>query len=70
MVDQVKATPKTNPFVVHISVEESRTENVALVVNHIKEKQLKRTQFVSLSTSENDLDSGDHIIALVYRKNT
>lgn len=67
MVDH---TPKENPFVIHISVEESRTENVALVVNHIKEKQLKRTQFVSLSTSEDGLDSGDHIIALVYRKHT
>lgn len=58
------------PFVVHISVEESRTENVTSIISHIRDKQLKRTQFVSLSTSESQLDSGDHVIALVYKKET
>jgi len=58
------------PFGLHISVAESRTENVTSIINYIRDKQLKRTQFVSLSTSESQIEDGEHVIALVYKRET
>jgi hypothetical protein len=43
---------------------------VIAVCDWIKNKELKRSQLVSLSMSENRSEDGDNVIAIVYREHS
>ena len=53
-----------------IFVLQNGRKNVTAVSEWIKSKELKRSQLVSLSMSEDRKEDGDNVIALVYRENS
>jgi hypothetical protein len=63
MVDQGKLSSE-------IFVLQNGRKNVMAVAEWVKTKELKRSQLVSLSMSENRKEDGDNTIAIVYRENS